>query len=221
MKQNISELIEIARPVFDSIKRAVSERNEGEFRRLLDTEQPDEWINVLESEFRDKDNNIMYYQINTIALLDAIVKEVFSIVSTRLMQPPTFINEKGKVAVTTIVICEFINPPVCAITKDGFATAYASSLAHLQLATPNSFTQARKHAIRQIGTFFGRDLNRDIELDKERMQDNIEEKEEIPKQEPDQWAIDQFNIAFAAGDNETLQKLQNIYNLNDSHVIKK
>ena len=179
MKQNITELIEIGRPVFDRIKQAIMDYNECEFYRLLDSEQPDEWIGQLESEFRDENNSVVYYNINTISLLNAVVNEVFTRVTTTIEGIPVITSDKSKHSVTTKVIMEFKNSLVT-IHKEGIATCYAASLKHLQLATPKSFTMAKKHAIAQLGDLFGKSLNRDIE-DKEGGEDALPEETPLDK----------------------------------------
>lgn len=179
MKQNITELIGICRPVFDRIRQAIWERNEGEFYRLLDTDQPGEWITTVVSKLQKVKEIPEFYQLNTISLSDAIIAEIFTSVETNIEGLPHFLFDKGKCAVTTKVISVFKNSLVT-IRKEGIATVYASSLNHLELVTPLSFTRSRKHAIKQLGTFLGKSLNRDIE-DKEGDEDTLPEETPLDK----------------------------------------
>lgn len=156
-KLSLEALLKLGDPVFKKLNRVWTNLDRIELNDLLNSPQPGEWIKEFNSDLIP--GRIYFY--NEISLIESLMDKCFpgwyySIDSNSIMQ------DKGKFSSTTIVSVYYRIGSFEKIVM-GVSSSFAESIQHLSLATPLSVTEARKNAIKQIGDFFGKSINRNIE----------------------------------------------------------
>lgn len=159
---NTKELINYARGNIDAIYLAGKNGAFGEWQPLFEKEPPESWICSGMSELT---NNM--YSWFEVELLEDLVIQCFQVKDFSI-HSHSILAEKGKFASTAIVKLKygwFYNEGSVPRTFETFGTAteVCTGIEYLKLATPKSFTSARMAAIRSIGKFFGKEINRNTE----------------------------------------------------------
>lgn len=194
---NTKELLSLADPIFKEIEDAVRGKNVRRIEELFNSPPPVEWVRSYDSEIYSGQK---YYGFD-IELLEAIVGRVFDSSYFKYLDSK-IVQDKGFFASSTTVRFsgKFQGLDYTWITI-GSACEPSPNISQLKLAVPKSLSSARGSAIRDIGSLFGRDLNRETdnlpvtqikgegsEIDKE----YTKLKEEIEKCEYKEQAHDQL-----------------------------
>lgn len=146
---DIQQLLKLGQPNIAAIKNACKNAHYELINALANFPQPVEWIKEGDSELLGGK-----YYWNEIGLIEALMNECFTVWKTNIISNHIH-QDKAMFCSTTIVS---VNYGVGTCT--GIATTFAPSIKHLSLATPLSKSEAKKNAIKEIGEFFGRQLNR-------------------------------------------------------------
>lgn len=146
-----------------------SSKLEDSLLELLNSEQPKEW--VLEGESINGT-----YLYNKVELIENVLQLSFGFYSREIVSNTITIG--SKMCVTTTIVNVRINW-MYGMTKTltGIASEAVDSAHALTLATPKTVSSAFKNAVAQLGDFFGRSLNRNIEDEPQTKIIRYEEKE--------------------------------------------
>lgn len=146
------------------IKEILTAVKAGKFQTaydlLWDTPQPIEWI---QSEKSDLVKPGGEYRYNEIALIENLGKRIFEVFEFEI-QSFSRVQDRSKFSSNIVVILHhaFKGEPLVR-KKWGLASVASGSHAHLTVSDPMAFSNAKKSAAKQLGAFFGLNLNRTLE----------------------------------------------------------
>jgi hypothetical protein len=139
---------------------------------IMTTPPPKEWIIELPS--KSKQGEV--YKTIPIDIMEGAMRVIFGSSGIHKIKDPIVSQDKqGRFATTVVVEYFYMHPSHSnmPIILPGIATVASPDISLLELATPKASSMAVKNAIKQLGDFFGKSLNK------------IEEETEIPIENPD------------------------------------
>lgn len=155
------ELLSYGDPVFSKISKLVKAEKYTEAYELLDvSEPPKEWILELPSKTSPDET----YRTLPIDIMEGAMKRLFGGAGIESIQQPIIVSDKGRFSVT-VVVSYYYNCWEHKFPKsiDGIASVTCNDILLMELASPRASTMAVKNAIKQIGGFLGKYLNRPVE----------------------------------------------------------
>lgn len=190
----------------------------------LKQEPPKEWVLEGISEVTKEK-----YKYLPIHVLEFLLEEIFGGFNDEIISQNIFSNSDNSITVTTSVIIQFANTDgrfvyrksgtasitvknnfyykegVIKFTSDSKKMIWAQDF--LKTATPLSFTEAKKNAIKNFCNLFGRNLNREI------LEFNQQDSSENGKIDADLVIKKKYENAISKKDFTTAQEIENNYNL--------
>jgi hypothetical protein len=160
-------LLQLGDPTFSQIKQYFAD---GDFKigmnMIMTTPPPQEWIIKLPSRSRQGES----YKTIPIEIMEAAMKVLFTSAGIKEIKSPIISQDKqGRFAATVIVEYYYELSSEIKILP-GIATVSSPDIHMLELATPKASSMAVKNAIKQLGDFFGKSLNKieeEIVIDQE------------------------------------------------------
>jgi hypothetical protein len=150
------ELLVHGQPTIDEIKKLFHDRKTSEAWKLIrDTPQPFEWV-------FEGQGVAGVFKYNPVGLIEELCYEVFGGYHREIVSSTITADKRGQFAATSTVIVH-VRANGVPKTLHGIATVVVDNLPMLSLESPKSVTTAFKNAVAQLGSFFGRDLNRSLE----------------------------------------------------------
>lgn len=145
---------------FDMIKSLIEkDGSEWADKYIRETPPPQEWLvsfpSLLNSEER-------YYTI-PIQILEQAMYRIYGDWRIKNIYTPEITHEKGKVAVTVTITVWYKKLDQSDGYLQGVASEYASGIHLLPLLTAKTIASAKKNAFKQLGAFFGGELNRTLD----------------------------------------------------------
>ena len=180
-----TKLLELGEPIFQKIKKAVSEEKYQLASSIIQTTPPPaEWIIELPS----KSNKSETYKTIPLDIMEGCMKVIFQDAYISSISSPTITQDKsGKYAVTVVVEYWYKSFEEHDYrTLNGIATVVCSDISMLELATPKASSMAVKNAIKQMGDLFGKSLNKSE--DEVELPEHKEEAQVTPEQLSNQLA---------------------------------
>jgi hypothetical protein len=178
-----TKLLEHGFPIIQRIKEAASQEKLVLARSIIEnTPPPAEWIVELPS----KSNKNETYKTIPLDIMEGAMKTIFEEAYISSISSPTITQDKsGKYAVTVVV--EYYYKPFDGFISSlvGVATVVCPDITMLELATPKASSMAVKNAIKQMGDFFGKSLNRpedEVEIPVEKEEDQQATPEQLAQQ---------------------------------------
>jgi hypothetical protein len=176
-----TKLLELGEPIFEQIKKAVSEEKYQLAKSIIEsTPPPNEWVVELPSRSRKGET----YKTIPLDIMEGAVSIIFGEAGLKSISSPTITQDKsGKYAATVVVeyqYSSFDRPFMGYHTIPGVATVVAPSIELLELATPKASSMAVKNAIKQLGDLFGKSLNKSE--DEVELPEHKEEEQATPEQ---------------------------------------
>lgn len=156
------ELLSYGEPVFSKIDKLVKAEKYQEAYELLDvSEPPKQWILELPS----KSSPNSTYKTLPIDVMEGAMRRIFGSAGIETINQPTIVSDKGRFAVTVVLSYYYNGWELKNFSKtiDGIATVTCDDILLMELASPRASTMAVKNAIKQLGGFFGKYLNRPVE----------------------------------------------------------
>ena len=159
----LQEQLSAGNDFFAKVDDLLSERNYNEIYRLIQTTPPpSEWIVELPSKITKGET----YKTIPLDIMEAAMKRIFKRTSISSISSPIITQDKsGRFAVTvsaSYAYGGFEDEIFFATSLHGIATVFASDIQLLEVATPKASSMAVKNAIKQMGDFFGKGLNKEI-----------------------------------------------------------
>ena len=192
---------------FDMIK-ALIEKDGSEWadKYIRETPPPQEWLvsfpSLLNSEER-------YYTI-PIQILEQSMYRIYGDWRIKNIYTPEITHEKGKVAVTVTITIWHKKLDQSDGYLQGVASEYASGIHLLPLLTAKTIASAKKNAFKQLGAFFGGELNRTLDEIQFEYQDEKPEKPETKRAKllidaaKDLTALGEIKTQLPIGDKEIM-----------------
>jgi hypothetical protein len=173
-----TKLLELGEPIFQKIKEAVSQQKyELAWSIIQTTPPPPEWVIELPSKSRKGET----YKTIPLDIMEGAMKIIFGIASIASISSPTITQDKsGRFAVTVLVDYSYKPFGGHYGSIPGIATVFASEIHLLEMATPKASSMAVKNAIKQLGDFFGKSLNKSE--DEVELPEHKEEEQATPEQ---------------------------------------
>jgi hypothetical protein len=156
----LSDALAYGEPHFEFIKRLVKEGLTNDANAYIrETPPPQEWLveypSLLDAEQR-------FYTI-PIQILEQAAYRIYGDWRIKNIYTPDITHEKGKVAVTTTITVKYKTLDNSDEYLQGVASEFASGIHYLPLLTAKTIASAKKHAFKQLGAFFGGELNRTLD----------------------------------------------------------
>ncbi len=155
----LHELLQLGEDVFNKCATAKHELPTDDYIQFVESFKPiPEWIFDYPSLIKDGE----MFQSIPLQLLEESAKIIFGYWHISKMEiTPIHIGKDGKYAqIASITIGLQYGRPIY-----GAATEYCNHPSQLPLLTQKAVASAKKMAFRQLGDFFGRSLNRTLEMD--------------------------------------------------------
>ena len=173
---------------------------------IRETPPPQEWLveypSLLDAEQR-------FYTI-PIQILEQAAYRIYGDWRIKNIYTPDITHEKGKVAVTTTITVKYKTLDNSDEYLQGVASEFASGIQYLPLLTAKTIASAKKHAFKQLGAFFGGELNRTLDEIQFEYQDEIPEKPETKRAKllidaaKDLTALGEIKTQLPIGDKEIM-----------------
>ena len=175
-----TKLLELGEPIFQQIKKAVSEEKYALAKSIIEnTPPPAGWVVELPSKSRKGDT----YKTIPLDIMEGAMKTIFEDAGVSTISSPTITQDKLGRFAATVTVGYFYTPfdnhryRSC---LPGIATVVCPDIQMLELATPKASSMAVKNAIKQMGDLFGKSLNKmEEELD---IPEHKAEEEATPEQ---------------------------------------
>lgn len=127
---------------------------------LWNTPQPDLWIKSEKSNLVVDGGGFFY---NEIGLIENLGKKIFQVFEFEI-QNFNRVQDRSKFSSTVVCVLSHAFPGETTIHKKfGIASVASASHSHLTLSDPMAYSNAKKSAARELGAFFGKNLNRILE----------------------------------------------------------
>lgn len=152
-----SELLDKQEPFFRKLQEFITEEVIPDYDMVLkmidEAPVPEDWIIELPSKSKQGET----YKTIPVDLMEGAAKRIFGSAKLHSVSSPIITQDKGGRFTATITI-EYICGET--LVLPGVASVYAADISLLELAVPKASTMAVKNALKQLGGFFGKYLNR-------------------------------------------------------------
>jgi len=198
-----SELLQEQEPFFRKLQEFITDEIDPDYSTVLNlidkTPTPENWIIELPSKSKQGET----YKTISVDLMEGAVKRIFGSAKLMSVSSPIISQDKNGRFAATVTI-EYLCGNT--LTLPGIATVYAADISLLELAVPKASTMAVKNALKQLGGFFGKYLNRS------------EDQVELPvqKEEPKLTAEDLAQIIAGCKTTEELRSYRLVVYAKDS-----
>lgn len=172
-------LLQLGDPTFSQIKQHFAD---GDFKigmnMIMTTPPPQEWIIELPSRSRQGE----VYKTIPIEIMEAAMKVLFTSAGIKEIKAPIISQDKQGRFASTVIVDYYYELASETRILPGIATVSSPDIHMLELATPKASSMAVKNAIKQLGDFFGKSLNKteeEIVIDQEPEEKKVKPEELI------------------------------------------
>lgn len=191
----LSDALAYGNPYFEHIDGLIGQPLTAD-KYIRETPPPQEWLVSFPSLLNSEES---YYTI-PIQILEQSMYRIYGDWRIKNIYTPEITHEKGKVAVTVTITVWYKKLDQSDGYLQGVASEYASGIHLLPLLTAKTIASAKKNAFKQLGAFFGGELNRTLDEIQFEYQD---EKPENPTTKRAKALIDAAKDLTALGEIKT------------------
>lgn len=158
---NYDALLKFGKKTIDQIELLVKNQEfDKAYELIWNTEQPEKWI---KSEKSDLVKLSGEYNFNEIGLIENLGKKIFQVFEFEI-QSFSRVQDRSKFSSNVLCVLHHAfkgEKPIH--NKSGIASVASGSHYHLSISDPMAFSNSKKSAARELGAFFGKNLNRTLE----------------------------------------------------------
>lgn len=158
---NYDALLKFGKKTIDQIAVLVDLKEfDKAYELIWNTEQPKEWIKSEKSDLVKVGGD---YNFNEIGLIENLGKKIFQVFEFEI-QSFSRVQDRSKFSSNVICVLHHAfkgEKPIH--NKSGIASVASGSHLHLTVSDPMAFSNSKKSAARELGAFFGKNLNRTLE----------------------------------------------------------